>query len=91
MPTPSKPSPCVGIRTCSDYSPFGVELDGRTVSLEGYRFGYQGSEKDDEFKGYGNSYQMVTGRKQETLTYKGAKQLVKSLQNLKQVPCIKNG
>ena len=48
-------SPCVGIRTCSDYSPFGVELDGRTVS-DGYRFGYQGSEKDDEFKGDGNSY-----------------------------------
>ncbi len=52
----SKPSPCVGIRTCSDYSPFGVELDGRTVSLEGYRFGYQGFEKDNEFKGDGNSY-----------------------------------
>ena len=49
------PSPCVGIRTCSDYSPFGVELDGRTVS-GGYRFGYQGSEKDNEFKGDGNSY-----------------------------------
>jgi RHS repeat-associated protein len=31
-------------------------LDGRTVSLEGYRFGYQGSEKDNEFKGNGNSY-----------------------------------
>jgi RHS repeat-associated protein len=31
-------------------------LDGRTVSLEGYRFGYQGSEKDNEFKGDGNSY-----------------------------------
>jgi RHS repeat-associated protein len=31
-------------------------LDGRTVSLEGYRFGYQGSEKDNEFKGEGNSY-----------------------------------
>ena len=45
----------VGIRTCSDYSPFGVELDGRTVS-GGYRFGFQGSEKDDEFKGDGNSY-----------------------------------
>jgi RHS repeat-associated protein len=45
----------VGIRTCSDYSPFGVELDGRTVS-GGYRFGYQGSEKDNEFKGNGNSY-----------------------------------
>jgi RHS repeat-associated protein len=30
-----------------------VELDGRTVS-GGYRFGYQGSEKDDEVKGNGN-------------------------------------
>ena len=46
----------VGIRTCSDYSPFGVELDGRTVSNYRYRFGYQGSEKDDEVKGNGNSY-----------------------------------
>ena len=56
MLTPTKPSPCVGIRTCSDYSPFGVDLDGRTVSNYGYRFGYQGSEKDNEFKGDGNSY-----------------------------------
>jgi RHS repeat-associated protein len=32
-----------------------VELDGRTVS-GGYRYGYQGSEKDNEFKGNGNSY-----------------------------------
>jgi RHS repeat-associated protein len=46
----------VGIRNSTDYSPFGVELDGRTVSLDGYRFGYQGSEKDNEFKGQGNSY-----------------------------------
>ena len=45
----------VGIRTCSDYSPFGVELDGRRVS-GGYRYGYQGSEKDNETKGNGNSY-----------------------------------
>ena len=30
---PSKYSPCVGIRTCSDYSPFGVELDGKWVTL----------------------------------------------------------
>ncbi len=44
----------VGIRTCSDYSPFGVELDGRTVS-GGYRFGFQNQEKDDEIKGEGNS------------------------------------
>jgi RHS repeat-associated protein len=33
-----------------------VELDGRTVSNYGYRFGYQGSEKDDEVKGEGNGY-----------------------------------
>ena len=44
----------VGIRTCSDYSPFGVELDGRTVS-DGYRYGYQRQERDDEVKGNGNS------------------------------------
>ncbi len=45
----------VGIRTCSDYSPFGVELDGRTVSLDEYRFGFQNQEKDNELKGKGNS------------------------------------
>jgi hypothetical protein len=50
-----KPSPCVGIRTCSDYSPFGVELDERTVS-SGYRYGFQNQEKDDEVYGFGNSY-----------------------------------
>ena len=43
----------VGIRTCSDYSPFGVELDGRTVS-GGYRYGFQNQEKDDEIAGKGN-------------------------------------
>jgi len=35
----------VGIRNSSDYSPFGVELDGRTVSLDGYRFGFNGKEQ----------------------------------------------
>jgi RHS repeat-associated protein len=53
--TPNSPNR-VGIRNSTDYSPFGVELDGRTVSNYGYRFGYQGSEKDNEFKGEGNSY-----------------------------------
>jgi RHS repeat-associated protein len=47
-------SPCVGIRTCSDYSPFGVELDGRTVS-GGYRYGFQNQERDVEIKVDGNS------------------------------------
>jgi RHS repeat-associated protein len=46
----------VGIRNSTDYSPFGVELDGRTVSLDGYRFGFQNQEKDDEIKGDGSSY-----------------------------------
>ena len=44
----------VGIRTCSDYSPFGVELDGRTMS-GGYKYGFQNQELDDEIMGEGNS------------------------------------
>jgi RHS repeat-associated protein len=56
MPTLSKYSPNrVGIRNSTDYSPFGVELDGRTVSVDGYRFGFQDQEMDDEIKGVGNS------------------------------------
>jgi RHS repeat-associated protein len=39
----------------ADYSPFGVQLDERTVSAETYRYGFQGQEKDDEIKGAGNS------------------------------------
>ncbi len=45
----------VSIRNISDYSPFGVQLDGRTVSSEEYRYGFQGQEMDDEVKGEGNS------------------------------------
>ena len=41
-------------------SPFGAQLYGRNLSASGstsdYRFGYQGSEEDDEIKGEGNSY-----------------------------------
>jgi RHS repeat-associated protein len=56
MPNPTQPSlNRVGIRNSTDYSPFGVELEGRTVSLDGYRFGFQDQEKDDEIKGKGNS------------------------------------
>ncbi|MBU3661555.1 MAG: hypothetical protein FGM14_16955 [Flavobacteriales bacterium] len=46
----------VQVLNISDYSPFGVQLDGRTLQNDFYRFGYQGSEKDDESKGGGNSY-----------------------------------
>jgi len=48
-------SSCVGMRSTSDYSGFGVQLDGRTSESEGYRYGFQGQEKDDEIKGEGNS------------------------------------
>jgi RHS repeat-associated protein len=40
----------------SDYSPFGVQLDERTVSSSSYRYGFNSMKKDDEVKGNGNSY-----------------------------------
>ena len=46
----------VCLQTITDYSPFGVTLDGRTMQLDGYRYGFGGMEKDDEVKGSGNSY-----------------------------------
>ncbi len=40
-----------------DYYPFGSLKSGRSYSAgSGYRFGYQGVEKDDEVAGSGNSY-----------------------------------
>jgi RHS repeat-associated protein len=50
-----RPSNRASIRNISDYSPFGVQLAERTISGDGYRFGFQGQEKDDEVKGEGNS------------------------------------
>ncbi|MNJ85445.1 Ycf48-like protein [compost metagenome] len=47
------------IRQSTDYSPFGVTLEGRNLTLTGAeksRYGYQGSEVDNEVKGEGNSY-----------------------------------
>lgn len=48
------------IMQAMDYSPFGVTLKGRNLKKTGladeFRFGYQGSEQDDEMKGDGNSY-----------------------------------
>jgi RHS repeat-associated protein len=46
----------VCLQNTYDYSPFGVSLDERTVESDFYRRGYNGMEKDDEFKGKGNSY-----------------------------------
>ena len=46
----------VCLQNVTDYSPFGVALDGRTMQGDGYRYGYQGSEYDNEIKGEGHSY-----------------------------------
>jgi RHS repeat-associated protein len=43
------------IEESHDYHEFGMEMNGRGFSGS-YRFGYQGSEKDNEVSGDGNSY-----------------------------------
>ena len=44
-----------GLLQVSDYSPFGVQLDGRTIEKGDYRYGFQNQEVDNEIKGEGNS------------------------------------
>jgi RHS repeat-associated protein len=46
----------VGILSFSDYYPFGMQMGGRNDPGDGYRYGFNGMEKDDEVKGSGNSY-----------------------------------
>lgn len=45
-------------KMCTNYSPFGMTLVGRSwaVSGENYRFGFSGKESDDEVSGDGNEY-----------------------------------
>jgi RHS repeat-associated protein len=50
-----RPSNRASIRNISDYSPFGVQLSERTISSDGYRYGFQGQEGDDEISGSANS------------------------------------
>jgi RHS repeat-associated protein len=38
------------------YDPFGMELPDRSYSSATYRYGFNGKEKDDEWKGSGSSY-----------------------------------
>ena len=40
----------------SDYYPFGSVMEERTGSAEGYRFGFNGKESDNEVYGTGNVY-----------------------------------
>ena len=46
----------VCLQNTYDYSPFGVNLDERTIEGDFYRRGFNGMEKDDELKGKANSY-----------------------------------
>ncbi|RXR28859.1 hypothetical protein EQG68_13550, partial [Flavobacterium piscinae] len=39
----------------NDYYPFGMLIPNRFESIDDYRYGFQGQEKDDELKGEGNS------------------------------------
>ncbi len=42
--------------SAQDYYPFGMLMPGRNWSTEGYRYGFNGKEKDNEVSGNGNSY-----------------------------------
>lgn len=42
--------------SASDYYPFGSLMPGRNFNANGYRFGFNGMEKDDEISGTGNHY-----------------------------------
>jgi RHS repeat-associated protein len=37
------------VLTINDYYPFGLEMPGRSVNFRGYRYGFQGQEKDPEW------------------------------------------
>jgi RHS repeat-associated protein len=44
----------VCLQNTSEYSPFGVSLDGRTMQRESYRYGFNGQEETAEITGDGN-------------------------------------
>ncbi len=43
--------------SATDFYPFGMEMPSRSYNANGYRYGFNGMEKDDELKGSGNSYE----------------------------------
>ncbi|MEL6133571.1 MAG: RHS repeat-associated core domain-containing protein, partial [Bacteroidota bacterium] len=44
------------IISLQDYYPYGMVMTGRSVSLEDYRYGFQGMESEPEVSGIGNNY-----------------------------------
>ncbi len=54
-PVSGKSTFTANIKYVTDYYSYGALLPGRN-SISGYRFAFQGKEKDDEIKGNGDSY-----------------------------------
>jgi RHS repeat-associated protein len=44
------------ILSSTDYYPFGFQMPGRVYEADGYRYGFNSMEKDEDLKGSGNSY-----------------------------------
>jgi RHS repeat-associated protein len=44
--------------SAQDYYPFGSPMEGRTFTGNGYRFGFNGQEKEDDIYGEGNTYDL---------------------------------
>ena len=44
------------VLTATDYYPFGMEMPGRKYNPQGYRYGFQKQEKDENIYGQGNAY-----------------------------------
>ena len=45
----------INIVSLADYYPYGMDMPGRTYVAEAYRYGYQGSERDNDLAG-GSGY-----------------------------------
>jgi RHS repeat-associated protein len=43
------------VHSAQDYYPFGMEMPGRSFQSGGYRYGFNGKEKDNEINGNGSS------------------------------------
>jgi RHS repeat-associated protein len=53
------PATVADVRSMQDYYPFGMPMPGRSYTATGeggYRYGFQGMEKEDGMKGAGNGY-----------------------------------
>ncbi|GIV45107.1 MAG: hypothetical protein KatS3mg035_2230 [Bacteroidia bacterium] len=64
----------LSVNSTQDYYPFGSVMEGRDLEINSYRFGFNGMEKDDEWKGKtgtdydfnGYGYEALIGRRKRT-------------------------